>query len=239
MYAAYWECSSKYCPNTTITFELQRLKNQDVIPFQDPCRTSRKLFSLISSIYVDCIFRFSFFKIMQKLFFMRKHYCSLTSCLDTLSVQRESRVRGTSTKLTIKDQLCKRLYWCLYLMIFFYILFLNNNFKLCTKRFGQQQPVLCWISHIKSSQWLHTQLQDFKTSERSWTGDHDTKWWWLMFSIALPVFFPSKAREAVGPPEKLKLKLISEIKPVRKKKNSDTTRVLGQTHHIKVQEHSK
>lgn len=38
-----------------------------------------------------------------------------------------------------------------------------------------------------------------------------------MFSIALPVFFPSKAHEAVGPPEKIKLKLISEIKPVRKK----------------------
>lgn len=216
MYEAYWECSSKYCPNTTITFELQRLKNQDVIPFQDPCRTSMQPFSLISSICVECIFCFSFFYIMQKLFFIRKHCCSLTSCVNTLSVPEYRESRGSETHL--RNSQSRISYAKDYIDVFiFYILFLNNNFKLCTKRFGQQQPVLCWVSHIKSSQWLHTQLQDFKTSERSWTGDHDTKWWWLMFSIALPVFFPSKAHEAVGPPEKIELKLISEIKPVRKK----------------------
>lgn len=151
----------------------------------------------------------------------------------------QSSCWGSAThreKLTIKDGLCKT-FLLMSLFDDFYISFLNNSSKLCTKRFGQQQPVLCWISHINSSQWRHTQLQDFKTSERSWTGDHDTKWWWLMFSIALPVFFPSKAHDTVGPPEeKTKSKLISEIKT--REKNSDTTRVLGQTH-IKVQEHSK
>lgn len=101
---------------------------------------------------------------------------------------------------------------------FFLILFLNNSSKLCTKRFGQQQPVLCWISHINSSQWRHTQLQDFKTSERSWTGDHDTKWWWLMFSIALPVFFPSKAHDTVGPPEEKTQKQSYQWNKTREKK---------------------
>lgn len=134
MYVAYWERSSKYCPNTEITFELLRLKNQDVIPFQDPCRTSRKPFSLISSIYVDCIFRFSFFKSCRGRFSWGKtaHFLSRQSV--GTRVQRESRVRGTSTKLTIKDQLCKRLYWCLYLMIFFLYFIFKQQFQALHKK---------------------------------------------------------------------------------------------------------
>lgn len=57
----------------------------------------------------------------------------------------------------------------------FYILFLNNSSKLCTKRFGRRQPVLCWTPRINSSQWRRTQWHHFKTSERSWTGAGDTK----------------------------------------------------------------
>lgn len=60
-------------------------------------------------------------------------------------------------------------------MIFLNILYLNNSSKLCTKRSGRRQPVLRWTPNINSSQWRRTQWHHFKTSERSWAGDRDTK----------------------------------------------------------------
>lgn len=131
--------------------------------------------------------------IMQKLVIHSDKKCITVHSLTVLLIT--SLLSGVTTSFvdfTTKDRIYKNnILMSLFDDFIFY--FLNNNFKLCTKRFGQQQPVLCLISHIRFSQWLHTQLQDSKTSERSWTGDHDTKWWWLMFSITSLVFFPPKS----------------------------------------------
>lgn len=63
-----------------------------------------------------------------------------------------------------------------------------------------------------------------------------------MFSVALPVFSPSPEAHAIGAKRKTqKNQKQTSVKKKKKKtseKNSDTTRVLGQTH-IKVQQRSK
>lgn len=89
-------------------------------------------------------------------------------------------------------------HWC------FTILFWNNNFKLCTKRFVQRHPVLCGCgrslitSHTRFSWWLQAWLNDSETSEKSWTGDHDSKRRWQMLSTVSLVFFPPKQQPQKG-----------------------------------------
>lgn len=90
--------------------------------------------------------------IMQTLVIHSDKKCITAHSLPVLLIT--SLLSGVTTSFvdfTIKDRIYKNnILMSLFDDFIFY--FLNNNFKLCTKRFGQQQPVLCLISHIRSSQ---------------------------------------------------------------------------------------
>ena len=45
----------------------------------------------------------------------------------------------------------------------FNFLFFNNDFKLCTKRFWPQQPVLCLISWLREEHYITYQIQPMTT----------------------------------------------------------------------------
>lgn len=118
MYEGYWECSSKYCSNTTLHLNCKDWKIKMLFHFRIPAGLLRSLLY-----HAQAVFH-------EKLLFT--HFLSQHSV--GTSVQRESSVRDTSTNLTIKDQLCKRLYWCLYLMIFFLYFIFKQQFQALHKK---------------------------------------------------------------------------------------------------------
>lgn len=195
---------------------------------------SIKGFVLRNPISTGHILHIQSYYIVQTEINQPKWSCSFQSlCPDALLRVGDAAPQTHHRGSLVQNILLMSLFWW-----FFYILFLNNSSKLCTKRFGQRQPVLCWISHIDSSQW-----HDFKTSERSWTGDHDTRVVMTDVLHSTSCILPLRSTWQWGHPRK-KAKQnpkanLSELKKIKtREKNSDTARGLGQTH-VKVQQRSK
>ena len=122
----------------------------------------------------------------------------------------------------------KMFFWCLYFMILGFIFkqpFQALHKKILTTTACALLNILARgrsiTSHIRSSQWLHTPLQDSETSERNQleimtlSGDY---WFspWPESHTSESGFLPPKAHLVIRPPKTIKLKIIIKLKPLRK-----------------------